>query len=65
VIYYSFCFSQNTKIVDEQNYTIDSLLTFIKTSKEDSNKVNLLNSLFLEYEFKNDSKAKESLTDFT
>ena len=49
----SFCFSQNVKI--------DSLLTILKTAKEDTLKVNILNNLFLQYEFENDEKAKEYL----
>ncbi len=44
-----------------QNNTIDSLLTVLKTAKEDTTKVNVLNKLFLQYEFSDDVKAKEYL----
>lgn len=39
-----------------------SLLTILKTAKEDTIKVNTLNNLFLEYEFTEDEKAKGYLT---
>ena len=52
-VFNSFCFSQNTRI--------DSLLTVIKTAKEDTLIVNTLNELFLEYEYDDDKKAEECL----
>lgn len=44
-----------------QNSMTDSLLTLLGSSKEDTAKVDLLNSLFLEYEFIDDIKAEEFL----
>lgn len=46
--------------IGQQN-KIDSLLSVIKTTKEDSTKINTFNILFLEYEFTDDVKATESL----
>ena len=50
----NFAFSQQSRI--------DSLLTVLKTVKEDSSKVNILNDLFLEYEFTDDKKANDCLS---
>jgi tetratricopeptide (TPR) repeat protein len=44
----------------QQNKT-DSLLALLKTTKEDSTKVNAFNNLFLQYEFKDKEQAKEYL----
>ena len=41
--------AQNPKISEEHNRTIDSLLTILKTAKEDTNKVKELNKLSREY----------------
>ncbi len=49
----NFVYSQQTKI--------DSLLTVIRTSKEDTTIVNTLNNLFTEYEFTDDQKALDCL----
>lgn len=46
-----------------QNHQLDSLLNVFKIAKEDSNKVNILNNLFLEYEFSDEKKAKKCLDD--
>ena len=54
---FSFCFSQNS--------SIDSLNTLLKTTKEDTTRVNALNKLFEEYEFTDAAKAKECLTNST
>jgi tetratricopeptide (TPR) repeat protein len=43
------------------NPKADSLLALLKTAEFDTTKVNLLNSLFLEYEFQDDVRAKEYL----
>lgn len=53
LIFHSFGFSQNNEI--------DSLLTVLKTAKEDTSKVNILNNLFTQYEFLDSEKAKTSL----
>src|SRR3990170_4605654 len=52
-IFHLFSFSQNTQL--------DSLLTALKTVKEDTSKVNILNDIFLEYEYTDYKKAKEYL----
>lgn len=44
-----------------QQNKIDSLLTLLKTSREDTTKVNTLNKLFLEVEYTDTVKAKEYL----
>ena len=44
-----------------QQNNIDSLLTLLKTTKEDTTKVKILNNLFLHYEFTDDEKAGEYL----
>lgn len=49
----SFCFSLNAKI--------DSLLTILKSAKEDSTKVIACNNLFLQYEFTDSEKAQAFL----
>src|SRR5438552_14462358 len=41
----SFCYSQNKKSSGEHGRTIDSLKKILLTAKEDTNKVNALNSL--------------------
>lgn len=46
-----FCFGQDSKI--------DSLLKVLATVKEDTSKIDALNSLFLEYEFSDETKAQE------
>ena len=48
-----YCYGQNTQL--------DSLLSVLKTTKEDSTKVYIYNDLFLEYEFKDEAKAQEFL----
>ena len=49
----------------QSNKYADSLLTVLKTAKDDTNKVKVLKSLFFEFEFKDIKKAdfyaKESL----
>ena len=47
------CFGQNIKT--------DSLLAILKSEKDDTNKVNTLNKLFIQYEFSDDKVAKEYL----
>ena len=61
VLHHSFCFSQSAKSDNERNRSIDSLLTVLKTAKEDTTKVNALNNLFLKYEYADDEKSKEYL----
>lgn len=56
-ILYSFCRAQNS--------IIDSLNTLLKTTKEDTTKVNALNKLFEEYEFTDAEKAKDCLENAT
>ena len=51
----------NSMKLHGQNKTIDSLLTILKTTKEDSTKVNTFHTLFLQFEFEDDEKAKEYL----
>jgi tetratricopeptide (TPR) repeat protein len=41
---------------------VDSLLNVLKTTKQDTTKVNTYNNLFLEVEFTDEAKAKEYLT---
>ena len=43
------------------NAQIDSLLNVLKTTKEDTIKINTLHSLFLQYEFEDKQKAKDFL----
>ncbi|OFY86493.1 MAG: hypothetical protein A3F72_15010 [Bacteroidetes bacterium RIFCSPLOWO2_12_FULL_35_15] len=52
-LFHSLCFSQNAEI--------DSLLHFLKRAPEDSTKVNTFHTLFLQFEFEDDEKAKEYL----
>lgn len=47
------CFSQNLEF--------DSLILVSNTAKEDSVKVNVLNNLFLQFEYADAEKAKEHL----
>ncbi|MES2288028.1 MAG: tetratricopeptide repeat protein [Bacteroidota bacterium] len=56
-IIYSFCLAQNSRI--------DSLNTLLKTTTEDTTKVNALNKLFEEYEFTDAEKAKDYLENAT
>lgn len=44
-----------------QQFETDSLLKLVKTTKQDTIKINAYNDLFLKYEFINDHKAKECL----
>jgi len=50
-----FCFGQSTEI--------DSLLAVVKTAEDDTTKVNILNKLFLRFEFTDEVKAKEYLNE--
>lgn len=54
----AICFSQNS--ISATN-NIDSIIGSLTTSKNDTNKVNVLNKLFLEFEFTDDKKASEYL----
>ena len=53
ILFSSFAFGQN--------HFADSLLSVVKTTKQDTAKVNAFNNLFIEFEFKDDVKAKEYL----
>lgn len=60
--YFLFCFWMLGACLSySQSPIIDSLLLILKTTKQDTIKVNAYNNLFLEFEFTDDKKAEEYL----